>query len=187
MKNTSKNRLQSGLDCCNLQSGCKQMSLIDNDLLRISRLQKSDCRNLPQSEIPHNNSTSYRQFQIARGVPVLHTGGNTLPPVNVRTLSRLPQVVKKIDFKHVPKMGIVLMLDGQRYELVDTSPYQTREGLPGTILHWQSHCPECGTSFIATSSIKSKWINRRCPLHHKRGVPVAKTKRAYSVRKGGRK
>lgn len=188
MKNTSNNRLQSGPDCCNLEFGCKQTSLIDNDLLQISRLHAEVCSKHLQSGIPHNHSISYGNSQIARGVPVLHTGGKTIPPVNVRPRFRLPQVVKKIDFKRVPEIGSVLMFDGQRYELVDSSPYQTREGRPDTILHWQSHCPECGKSFVATSTLKSKCINRRCPKHHKRGVPVAKSKRiALFVRKGGRK
>lgn len=73
MKKTSKKFLQSGLDCCNLQSDCKQMSLIYNDYMEISRLQISDCKRPLQSKIPHKKTIGYKTFQIAHWV--YHTFG----------------------------------------------------------------------------------------------------------------
>jgi len=73
MKKTAKKFLQSSPDCCNLQSDCKQMSLIYNGYLEISRLQISDCKRPLQSEIPHKKTISYETSQIARSV--YHTFG----------------------------------------------------------------------------------------------------------------
>lgn len=73
MKKTSKKFLQSSPDCCNLQSDCKQMSLIYKDYMEISRLQIPDCKKPLQSGIPHKETISYKTFQIARSV--YHTFG----------------------------------------------------------------------------------------------------------------
>ena len=85
-------------------------------------------------------------------------------------------VYHKIHFNRPPKLSSVLMVEGQRYELITIEPHVRQDGSRTSILHWQSHCPECGEAFIATSGLQGKNVNRRCTKHHKRGRPVANKK-----------
>jgi len=92
------------------------------------------------------------------------------------------QVVHRIAFVSRPEIGTVLMLEGQRYLLVDGTPHTRADGQPTLLLHWESHCPVCGVAFIVKTGLKAVAINRRCEKHHRMGVPVARGKKA---RQGG--
>ena len=78
-----------------------------------------------------------------------------------------------IDFTGPPDIGTALMQGAQRYELIRIQPYVRQDGKQSWILHWQSHCPECGAVFTATSGLKGQSLNRRCPKHHKAGRAVS--------------
>ena len=183
-RNAPGMRPQSDPVCCNLQSGRKQMSLNPNDFLGNSRLQNPDCRNLPQSGKPLDPSDTYDQIQIARDIYINNkTGGVPTPPVFDGKSARPTRVVKQIHFNQVPPLGTVLMIGGQRYELVGTSPYRRHDGRETRLLHWESHCPECGSRFTATSGLKANAVNRRCSQHHRAGVPVSGARRTWRGKK----
>ena len=100
MKNTPKTPLQSrlkflqsGLDCCNLQSGCRQRSLIHNDFFVDCRLQGVDCSEPLQSEINSIKSTTYDDFKIATGPVTKVTVGVNTPAVLLAGGFRLPKLV----------------------------------------------------------------------------------------------
>ena len=112
------------------------------------------------------------------------TGGSNTPPVCDKKLHRQLEVAKRIDFSKIPEIGTVLMIDGQRYILFYTSPYQKTKGLISSLLCWKNNCSECGDRFVATSDLKGQSINRRCSLHHRNGVSVIKSKHAW---RGGAK
>ena len=115
--------------------------------------------------------------------PGLHQGGSKSPLVLNRGPAKL-QVVHRIAFARCPEIGTVLMLEGQRYVLVDCTPHTKANGQPTILLHWESHCPDCGATFLVKTGLKASAINRRCEQHHRMGVPVAKGSKAW---RGGRK
>lgn len=86
-----------------------------------------------------------------------------------------------INFLTTPRIGTVLHLDGQAYELREVRPHVRRDGAPSKVLVWESLCPSCGAAFQVTSGLRSKALNRRCsgcakvgrPVSRKRGRPVA--------------
>ena len=54
-------------------------------------------------------------------------GAREWPPGNIsrnqeKTVMATPEVVRSIDFSKPPKPGTVLMVEGQRYEVVRTEP-----------------------------------------------------------------
>lgn len=63
---------------------------------------------------------------------------------------------------------------GQRYEIVDAFERDRRDGSVATILHWQSHCAECGEPFgFTTPAASAKFQpNRRCQKHKRPGCRV---------------
>lgn len=81
--------------------------------------------------------------------------------------------MNRVDFRKAPTLGTVLMVEGQRYELVEIEPYRRQDGQPTLLLHWRTHCPDCAMAFIVKTGLRQKAINRRCPKHHKPRVPVA--------------
>ena len=81
-----------------------------------------------------------------------------------------------VNFQRTPRLGTVVMLQGQRYELVNTELYWRRDGQPTVLLHWQSHCPECAAAFLVKTGLQQRYLNRRCPKHHRSGVPVARSR-----------
>lgn len=87
-------------------------------------------------------------------------------------------------FKIVPMAGKTIDYDGQRYVLIGSEPYRRKDGQLSVILSWKSACPECGDPFVVTTGLVIRHLNRRCPLHHKKGQPVASGKRR---RQGGRR
>jgi len=84
-------------------------------------------------------------------------------------------------YKQVPKPGEVFMLEGQRYELIETLPYTRKnDGKASHLLIWQTHCAECGESFQIKTSMIIRGVNRRCEKHRAPGRYVAKrSKKQY--------
>jgi hypothetical protein len=50
------------------------------------------------------------------------------------------------------------------------------------ILTWRSACADCGDAFTLTSGLSVRHLNRRCPAHHRPGVPVRAARRAWRWR-----
>jgi hypothetical protein len=88
-----------------------------------------------------------------------------------------------VDFVSAPSIGFGLLLDDQRYELVQVEPYIRRDGARSAILTWQSECPRCGNQFTVTSGLVAKALNRRCVHCRKIAYrPVSGKKRSEKVR-----
>ncbi len=110
--------------------------------------------------------------------------------VMLRSDSRPPRVVKKIEFRTLPLPGTVLMHEGQRYVVTGSDLHCRKNGEIVPIICWQSHCAECGMPFECSSGMRSGTLNRRCPLHHApgRAVTARGRKRAAPHRqKNGRR
>lgn len=67
-----------------------------------------------------------------------------------------------IDFALPPPVGTVLMLDQQAYELREARPASRNDGTSTMLLDWETECPDCRCSFIVTTGLKTKSVNRRC-------------------------
>ena len=85
-------------------------------------------------------------------------------------------VPQSIDFDAVPFVGTVVMLKGQRYELVRLEPYIRKDGTLSTLLIWSSRCPVCDDPFEVKSALKGE-PNRRCPEHRSPGTKVSAVSR----------
>lgn len=85
------------------------------------------------------------------------------------------------DFRITPKPGHVVMVQSQRYVLIDTHLHQRPGGIYAMVLAWQSHCPVRGATFTVTRD-----VNRRCDLHKAPGLPVKLDRRVCQNRRGGR-
>lgn len=99
-------------------------------------------------------------------------------------------VVRSIDFSTPPAPGTVLMVEGQRYEVVRTEPHRRKDGRMTTLIVWRTWCAETGHPFELTTPLKSKSINRRCPEHRAPGQAVSaagrKRRQDWLLRKRGR-
>ena len=81
-------------------------------------------------------------------------------------------VVHKIAFTTPPVLGTLLMIDGQRFEVVELIPHRRRDGQQTVLINWASHCARCGQPFRQSTSMTAKFPNRRCQEHHAPGLPV---------------
>jgi hypothetical protein len=81
-------------------------------------------------------------------------------------------VVHKIAFTTPPTLHTLLMIDGQRFKVVELIPHRRRDGQQTVLINWASHCARCGQPFSQTTGMTAKAPNRRCPAHHAPGVPV---------------
>ena len=88
-----------------------------------------------------------------------------------------------VNFNISPPLGTVLMVQGQRYVLVGTEPFRRNDGTSTTLLKWASHCPVCADAFVASTPLKTRYISRRCPKHHRAGVPVARSRKIVVKRR----
>ncbi len=179
MKNSAKKYVQSSELFCKVQTSCNVKPLIHkgNVPKKLCSLQAEKTSLQSSKTLSHQlvkpNSTVH-----CKHPPGLHQGGSKSPLV-LNRVSATCQVVHRIDFARRPEIGTVLMLEGQRYLLVDWSPHTRADGQPTILLHWESHCPDCGAAFILKTGLKAGAINRRCEKHHRMGVPVAKGKKAW--------
>jgi hypothetical protein len=82
-------------------------------------------------------------------------------------------VVRSIAFSKPPTPGTVLMVEGQRYEVVRTEPHRRKNGRMTTLIVWQTWCAETGHPFQLTTPLTAKSINRRCPEHRSPGRAVS--------------
>jgi hypothetical protein len=90
--------------------------------------------------------------------------------------------MNRIVFQSLPPAGTVIALSGQRYELIDQQPYRRQDGHQTIIPTWRSECADCGGLFTLTTGLSVGDLNRRCPRHHRPGVPVRRSRRAYRWR-----
>jgi hypothetical protein len=61
--------------------------------------------------------------------------------------------------------GLVVVKNGQEYELVGVKPHLRRDGSETELLVWRSHCADCGAEFLCSTTKVFKAMNRRCPAH----------------------
>ena len=66
-----------------------------------------------------------------------------------------------------------VMVGSQQYLWQSTEKYIRRDGSTTTLYTWRSECADCGEAFtVKGPPTQAKWVNRRCPAHHKPGIPV---------------
>jgi len=71
---------------------------------------------------------------------------------------------------------------GQIYKPLRVRPYEKLDGTSTTVIDWQSTCPDCGKSFVATTRLS--WtgeVNRRCQECKAPGRRVGKLPRAATA------
>lgn len=83
------------------------------------------------------------------------------------------KVVHTIDFIKSPKIGTVLLLEGQRYEVVGLLVHTRRDGSPTMLILWQGFCADCGMKFTFKTGMQAKSVNRRCDNHKRPGKAVS--------------
>ena len=71
-----------------------------------------------------------------------------------------------------PIIGMSVMHHGQRFELFAAEPYVTHRGVKSRVLHWRSHCSNCGQPYAISTGAAVWTLNRRCPTHHAPGRRV---------------
>jgi hypothetical protein len=61
---------------------------------------------------------------------------------------------------------------GQVYHLIDEEPHICRDGRETLLGIWESHCADCGQSFLFRVPLRAKhfWPNRRCRRCKRPGV-----------------
>lgn len=114
------------------------------------------------------------------------SGGGSNPPLHgVFAAGEKPLngYGRMIDFAAAPKVGAVLILDDQVYELREVRPHVRNDGQPTTLLAWETSCPKCGTGFEVVTGLTSTGVTRRCASCRKTGKPV-KGKRGRKVKVG---
>jgi hypothetical protein len=119
-----------------------------------------------------------RESALAELCALSPSGGRACEPVDAKrnqedTMTATPDVVRSIDFSKPPRPGTVLMVEGQRYEVVRTEPYRRKDGRMTTLIVWQTWCAETGHPFELTTLLTAKSINRRCPGHRSPGRAVS--------------
>lgn len=88
-------------------------------------------------------------------------------------MTRKPRVVHRIDFRILPMPDTVLMLEGQRYEVVGSDLHVRPNGETVPIILWQTHCAECGESFECRTALTARTLNRRCEKHRRPGKAIS--------------
>ena len=84
--------------------------------------------------------------------------------------------MKVTHFETAPKIGTVLVLLGQHYVLKGSEHHQRADEYTTLLLRWMSHCSDCGRPFHVTTGLAIRYLNRRCPQHHRPGKVVAPSK-----------
>ncbi|WP_286864859.1 hypothetical protein [Sphingobium sp.] len=85
--------------------------------------------------------------------------------------------MNKIDFRSPPSIGTVVVLDGQKYEMITSAPHQRKDGTATSLLTWATNCPDCGQPFQVTTGLVTKGLNRRCADHRQALKPVSGKRR----------
>jgi len=102
-----------------------------------------------------------------------------------------PPVVQAVNFRILPPLDTVLMLEGQRYLAVGSVLHRKAGGTEVPLIRWRSHCATCGAPFECLTTLKARTPNRRCPDHHSPGLAVTRQDRArqqkFLARYGRRK
>lgn len=77
-----------------------------------------------------------------------------------------------ITLAEIPAVGLSILIDGQRFDLVGHEPHRSEAGEETTLLVWLGECAECGAPFTARTSA-TRWAEtRRCKAHRAPGRPV---------------
>jgi hypothetical protein len=84
-------------------------------------------------------------------------------------------------FQAAPDLGTTVRLDEQVYELRETKPHVRKDGAPTRLLVWESTCPGCGSSFVVTTGLSTKSLNRRCGACRK-PLKIVKGRRGRRVK-----
>ncbi len=87
-------------------------------------------------------------------------------------MKRHRAIVHTIDFRIIPQVDTVLMLEGQRYVVAGSRLHRRADGNRVPLILWQSHCATCGESFECATTLKAQSPNRRCEIHHRPGLAV---------------
>lgn len=85
-------------------------------------------------------------------------------------------------FAEKPPLGLAIIQNEQRYDLVGFEPYTRLDGTLSELAQWSTPCADCGVEYLAKCSVKAVPETRRCPDHRKPGVKV---KRAENMGKAG--
>ena len=103
----------------------------------------------------------------------------------------MTRVVRSINFTSPPKVGTILMCEGQRYEVVSLEPYVRKDGTTSILIVWQTWCAETGLPFTIKTGLAAKSVNRRCEKHAKPSKAVTAAGRnrlrKFFQKKHGRK
>jgi hypothetical protein len=87
-----------------------------------------------------------------------------------------------INFTSPPVLGSSIYLDDQRYELEAVQRHIRRDGRQTFVLTWRAECPRCGQSFVVTTGLVTKALNRRCePCRVRARSPVSGRGRKHVV------
>lgn len=70
------------------------------------------------------------------------------------------------------KIGTVVLLDEQAYELVGTEPHTRLDGGQTELLVWNSTCASCGDPLVCRTPGMTTWFSRRCSDCKRPGKPV---------------
>jgi hypothetical protein len=71
-----------------------------------------------------------------------------------------------------PAPGSRLLIIEQAFELTGSKAYQRHDGSTGIMLHWRTHCADCGTEFRTSSAVGGNAPTRRCKAHRAPGKQV---------------
>lgn len=85
-----------------------------------------------------------------------------VPDTTDPVLKAPPKAPQSFEFDALPPAGTVVMLHGQRYEMIGSEAFVRRSGEPATYSIWTSHCARCGGPFLARVLTPSKHGTRRC-------------------------
>jgi RecA-family ATPase len=71
-----------------------------------------------------------------------------------------------------PPIGLSILMDGQRFDLIRHELHRRQDGETTTRLVWRSECATCGESFVAQTTAL-RWAEvRRCERHRQSGTRV---------------
>ena len=83
----------------------------------------------------------------------------------------------------VPAVGILLLVDDQRFSAIAVEPYKRRDGGDSFLITWSSTCASCGAAYEVRTGTGGQIPPRRCrpcrpankspyPLSGRPGQPV---------------
>lgn len=83
----------------------------------------------------------------------------------------------KFEFAMIPPVGLALLIDGRRFDLVGIEGHIRRDGEATKLLVWYGECATCGVGFTAKSPSNRPCEARRCEIHRQPGKRIEKAAR----------